>query len=70
MVAYYLMSENILKNVKKNYCFKEIDFMDNITTSFTTHLRNSFAEIYMCELNILLMFHYLIFKSEHDFNIK
>ena len=41
-----------------------------ITTSFTTHLRYSFAEIYLCEFNILLTFYYLIFKSEHDFNIK
>ena len=41
-----------------------------ITTSFTTHLRYSLAEIYLCELNILLTFHYLIFKSEHGFNIK
>ena len=48
---------------------KKLIFM-TITTSFTTHLRYSFAEIYQCELNILLTFHYLIFKSEHDFNIK
>ena len=41
-----------------------------ITTSFTTRLRHSFAEIYLYELNILLTFHYLIFKIEHDFNIK
>ena len=41
-----------------------------ITISFTTHLRYSFAEIYLCELNILLTFHYLIFKSEHDFDVK
>ena len=45
-------------------------FLWTITTSFTTHLHYSFAEIYLCELNILLTFHYLIFKSEHDFNIK
>ena len=35
-----------------------------ITTSFTTHLHYFFAEIYLCELNILLAFHYMIFKSE------
>ena len=45
-------------------------FLWTITTSFTTHLRYSFADIYLCELNILLTFHHLIFKSEHDFNIK
>ena len=48
---------------------KKLIFMDNndiIYDSFTY----SFAEIYLCELNILLTFHYLIFKSEHDFNIK
>ena len=41
-----------------------------ITTFFTTRLRYPFADIYLCELNILLTFHYLSFKSEHDFNIK
>ena len=44
-------------------------FMDNngiLYDSFTY----SFADIYLCELNILLTFHYLIFKSERDFNIK
>ena len=39
--------------------------MDNNDT-----LYDSFAEIYLYELNILLTFHYLIFKSEHDFNTK
>ena len=39
-------------------------------TSFKTHLCYSFAEIYLCELDILLTFHYMIFKSEHDFNTK
>ena len=33
-------------------------------TSFTTHLRYVFAEIYLCDLNILLTFHYMISKSE------
>ena len=44
---------------------KKLIFMDN-----NDILYDSFAEIYLCELNILLKFHYLIFKSEHDFNIK
>ena len=48
---------------------EKLIFMDNndiIYDSFAL----LFAEIYLCELNILLTFHYLIFKSEHDFNIK
>ena len=61
------MSENILKKFSNFYCFF---FKRFLWTSFTTDLRYSFAEIYMCELNILLTFHYMIFKSEHDFNIK
>ena len=48
---------------------KKLIFMDN-NDIISTHLRYSFAEIYLCELNILLTFQYLIFKSEHDFNIK
>ena len=48
---------------------KKLIFMDNNDIIYD-YLRYSFAEIYMCELNILLTFHYLIFKSEHDFNIK
>ena len=49
---------------------KKLIFLCTITTSFKTHLCYSFAEIYMCELNILLALHYMIFKSEHDLNIK
>ena len=41
-----------------------------ITTSFTTHLRYFLAEIYLCELNILFTFHYMIFKSELELYIK
>ena len=48
---------------------KKLIFIDNNDIIYA-HLRYSFAEIYLCELNILLTFHYLIFKSEHDFNIK
>ena len=63
------MSEHILKNVKNLHCYKEIHFFDN-NDILTTHLRYSFSEIYRYELNILLTFHYLIFKSKHDFNIE
>ena len=28
------------------------------------------SKIYMCELNILLTFHYMIFKSELELNVK
>ena len=48
---------------------KKLIFMDNndiIYDSFTL----LFPEIYLCYLNILLTFHHLIFKSEHDFNMK
>ena len=43
-----------------------MDNNDIIYDSFTL----LFCEIYLCELNILLRFHYLILKSEHDLNIK
>ena len=39
-------------------------------TSFTNHLRFFFAEIYLCELDVLLAFHYMIFKSELELSIK
>ena len=39
-------------------------------TSFTTHLRYFFAEIYLCELDTVLMFHYMIFKTELELNMK
>ena len=48
---------------------KKLNFMGN-NDIITTHLRYSFAELYLCELNILLTFHYLNYKSEHDFNMK
>ena len=62
------MSENILKCLKLIVKMKLI-FMDNNAILYDS-LRYSFAEIYLCELNILLAFHYLIFKSQHDFTIK
>ena len=48
---------------------KKLSFMDNndfLYDSFTFF----FTEIYLCELNILLAFHYIIFKSEDELNIK
>ena len=48
---------------------KKLSFMDNddiLYHSFTL----LFAEIYLCEFNILLTFHYMIFKSEYELNIK
>ena len=62
------MSENILINVKNFNCFKGINFMDNndILHDYVTF----FAEIYLCGLNIPLTFHYMIFKSEQELNIK
>ena len=55
------MSENILKYLKLIVKMKLI-FMDNNAILYES-LRYSFAEIYLCELNILLAFHYLIFMS-------
>ena len=49
------MSETLLKNVKKFNCFKEIIFMDNNDTLYDSFTL-LFAEIYLCELNILLTF--------------
>ena len=43
-----------------------MDNNDNPYDSFTL----LFAEIYMCALNILLTFHYMIFKSEQELNIE
>ena len=48
---------------------KKLSFMNNIDIlyeSFTLLL----TEIYLCELIILLTFHYMIFKSEYELNIK
>ena len=58
------MSQNILK-LKDINCFKRNNILKTITTSFTsfsTHLCYFIiaitTHIYLCELDILLMFHY------------
>ena len=49
--------------------FKKLSYIDDndvLYDSFTL----LFSEIYLCELNILFTFHYMIFKSEDELNIK
>ena len=63
------MNENILKNFENLNCFKAINLLDNndILYDSSTLL---FAEIFLCELNILLTFHYMVFMSELELYIK
>ena len=64
------MSENILKNVKIFNCFKEINFHGQQRHPLQLIYVTFLLKIYLCQSNILLTFHYMIFKSELDLYIK